>query len=80
MTIFCLLWKDFDTVVIRDGVSGDSPILLEISGEASNLAVLSTQPSIFIGFFPDSSVQDRGFNITWREVNQKVKSKISSII
>ncbi|KZS21909.1 Uncharacterized protein APZ42_011038 [Daphnia magna] len=59
----------YDVLTILDGITGESPVLLELSGEASNLAVLSTQPSIFVGFTTDSSINAPGFNCSWSQVN-----------
>ena len=61
--------KAYDYLIVRDGVTGQSPVLIELSGEATNLAVLSTVSSIFVGFFSDGSIQGTGFNASWTQTN-----------
>jgi CUB domain len=55
----------YDEVIVRDGITLDSPILLRFSGSTENITVTSTVPKIHIGFKSDSSVQYRGFSLTW---------------
>ncbi|EFX86770.1 hypothetical protein DAPPUDRAFT_307763 [Daphnia pulex] len=66
----------FDVLTILDGVTGESPVLVELSGQASNFAVLSTQPSIFVGFTSDSSVNGPGFNASWTQVNPQASLEL----
>lgn len=74
-----IIWiqrKGFDVLTILDGVTGESPVLVELSGQASNLAVLSTNPSIFVGFTADSSITASGFNASWTQVNPQAVSSL----
>jgi hypothetical protein len=71
--------KDYDVLTILDGVTGESPVLIELSGKASNFAVLSTQPSIFVGFTADSSINAPGFNCSWTQVNPQAVSSLGFI-
>ncbi|EFX81297.1 hypothetical protein DAPPUDRAFT_50372, partial [Daphnia pulex] len=59
----------YDVLTIRDGVTEESPVLVELSDLVDNLTVLSTQPSIFVGFTSDSAICFRGFNASWTQVN-----------
>lgn len=68
--------QGFDVLTILDGVTGESPVLVELSGQASNFAVLSTQPSIFVGFTSDSSINGPGFNASWTQVNPQAVSSL----
>jgi hypothetical protein len=61
--------KGYDVLTIRDGVTEESPVLVELSDLVDNLTVLSTQPSIFVGFTSDSNICFRGFNASWTQVN-----------
>lgn len=58
-------FEGYDLFVVRDGISANSPVLLELSGTAQNVACLSTVSQIFVGFFPDYSINDKGFNVSW---------------
>ena len=60
--------KGYDFVRIRDGFSLNSPLLLEYSGTASNLASLSSGSQVYFGFVADDGYQYRGFNASWTEV------------
>lgn len=56
----------YDGVIIRDGWSGNSPLLLDYSGSATNVRVESDANLVFVGFYSDSSINNyRGFNLTW---------------
>ena len=58
----------FDVVSIRDGFSINSPVLIELSGKATNVGVVSTGTVLYFGFSADYSINDRGFNASWTEV------------
>ena len=61
--------EGYDGLTIKDGFSANSQTLLSYSGAATNLAVLSNGLQVYVGFFADSSYQQRGFNATWQVVN-----------
>ena len=62
----------YDGIIIRDGFSGSDAMLLEYSGSATNLAVLSNGLNVFVGFYSDDSISYRGFNATWQTVSGNV--------
>ena len=68
--------KGYDVLTVLDGVTGESPILIQLSGKAFNLAVLSTQAFIFVGFTSDSSINAPGLNYSWTQVNPKPVSSL----
>jgi hypothetical protein len=68
--------KGYDVLTIRDGVTEESPVLVELSDLVDNLTVLSTQPSIFVGFTSDSNICFRGFNASWTQVNPQDVSSL----
>ena len=71
--------KGYDVLTVLDGVTGESPVLIQLSGKASNLAILSTQASIFVGFTSDSSINAPGFNCSWTQVNPQAVSSFGNI-
>ena len=68
---------NYDVIEIKDGRDSSSDLIGEFCGKTKPDEITSTTNQLYIRFKSDHSVNEVGFNATWKSIGKEICKKVS---